>query len=57
MGVIGSFWRSESGAVAAEYALLLAVIGSFIAFGATTLGQAISSALSLAGSVVSAATY
>jgi pilus assembly protein Flp/PilA len=37
--------RDESGASAAEYALILAIVGSAIAFAAVALGSSISSAM------------
>ena len=45
-----SFLRDESGAAAAEYALILAIVGAGIALAATNLGQAISSAINTAQS-------
>jgi pilus assembly protein Flp/PilA len=36
-----SLWKDESGAAAAEYALILAVVGAGIAAGAALLGGAI----------------
>ncbi|WP_411290902.1 Flp family type IVb pilin [Sphingorhabdus sp.] len=39
------FLRDESGASAAEYALILAIIGSGIAIAAVALGDAISGSL------------
>jgi len=41
-----SFIRHESGAVAAEYALIVAVVGASIAITVTQLGTAISTAIS-----------
>ena len=43
-----SFARDESGAAAAEYALILAVIGASVAVAMTDLGAAISSAFNTA---------
>ena len=43
-----SFIRDESGAAAAEYALILAIVGAGIAVAATQLGTAISSAINTA---------
>jgi pilus assembly protein Flp/PilA len=37
--------RDESGASAAEYALILAIVGSAIAFAAVALGSSISSSM------------
>ena len=45
MLALKSFFRDESGASAAEYALLLAIIGGGIALAATHLGSAISAAM------------
>jgi pilus assembly protein Flp/PilA len=50
---VTSFLRDESGASAAEYALILAIIGSGIAVAAFALGSNISTALSDAGACVS----
>ena len=54
---IYSFLRSKSGAAAAEYALILAIIGAGIALGIVILGADISSALTSAGSVISGFVY
>ncbi|PKP99126.1 MAG: Flp family type IVb pilin [Alphaproteobacteria bacterium HGW-Alphaproteobacteria-15] len=40
-----NFLNDEAGASAAEYALILAVVGSGIAFAAFTLGQTITTAI------------
>ena len=47
--------RDESGASAAEYALILAIVGAGIAVAAYTLGQAISGAMDSAASCVASA--
>jgi pilus assembly protein Flp/PilA len=39
------FLNDENGAAAAEYALILAIVGASIAAGAATLGNAVSSAM------------
>jgi pilus assembly protein Flp/PilA len=52
-----SFLRSKSGAAAAEYALILAIIGAGIALGIVILGADISSALTSAGSVIKGFVY
>ena len=44
-----SFLRDESGASAAEYVLILAIIGTAIAAGMTYLGTSINTALKAAG--------
>jgi pilus assembly protein Flp/PilA len=45
---LSSFIRDESGAAAAEYALILAIVGAGIAIAAKNLGTAISSAINSA---------
>ena len=45
---VNSFLRDDSGASAAEYALILAIIGSGIALAAFQLGGAISGAMTKA---------
>ena len=52
-----SYVKSESGAAAAEYALILAIVGAGIALAATTLGQKISTVMASAASVVAAVTF
>ena len=47
---LSSFIRDESGAAAAEYALILAIVGAGIAVAAKNLGTAISSAINTAQS-------
>jgi pilus assembly protein Flp/PilA len=42
---IQSFVRDESGAAAAEYALILAIVGAGIGLAAAALGNAISTAI------------
>jgi pilus assembly protein Flp/PilA len=44
--------KDESGASAAEYALILAIIGSAIAIAAVTLGGSISNAMTNAASCI-----
>ena len=46
--LLKSFIRDESGAAAAEYALILAIVGTGIAVAAKNLGTAISSAINTA---------
>ncbi|WP_176590870.1 Flp family type IVb pilin [Sphingobium sp. EM0848] len=48
-----SFMKDESGASAAEYALILAIVGTGIAAAAVTLGGNISSAMNAAGNCIS----
>lgn len=45
---VTSFLRDDSGASAAEYALILAIVGSAIAFAAVSLGGTIASAMGTA---------
>lgn len=47
-----NFVRDESGASAAEYVLILAIVGSTIAIGALALGSAISNSLTSAGEAI-----
>jgi len=51
-----SFIRDESGAAAAEYALILAVVGAGIATAAGALGTAISTAINSAATTISGTT-
>jgi pilus assembly protein Flp/PilA len=46
--------RDESGASAAEYALILAIVGGAIALAAVTLGTSISGALDKASNCINA---
>ena len=48
MTFVKTFIRDESGASAAEYALILAVVGAGIAFAAFALGEAVSSSINSA---------
>ena len=49
---LGRFWREESGAAAAEYALLLAIIAAGLAVAAGTLGSEISEAMEEAATCI-----
>jgi pilus assembly protein Flp/PilA len=49
---ISKFSRDESGASAAEYALILAIVGAGIAAAAIFLGGAISTAMNSAGDCI-----
>ena len=49
---IKSFIHDESGAAAAEYALILAIVGAGIAVAASNLGTAISTAINTAQSQI-----
>lgn len=50
---VTSFLRDDSGASAAEYALILAVVGSVIVVGALALSNAIGGAMTSAGKCIS----
>jgi pilus assembly protein Flp/PilA len=52
-----AFMRDESGAAAAEYALILAVVGSGVYLAAQTLGGAISGVINAAAGVISGITF
>lgn len=54
---IKSYFSDESGAAAAEYALILAIIGAGIATAAIALGSSISTALNSAATSISSYTY
>ncbi len=53
MSKLIAFFKDESGASAAEYALILAIVGSGIAVAATALGTAIAGAMTTAGTCIS----
>ena len=55
MKMIKNFLRDESGASAAEYALILAIVGTGIAVAAWGLGGAISGAMGEATTCIGAA--
>ena len=46
-------WKDESGASAAEYALILAIIGAAIAIAAITLGGTIGNAMNASSNCIS----
>ncbi|WP_082635143.1 Flp family type IVb pilin [Sphingobium baderi] len=48
MTIFKNLWKDEGGASAAEYALILAIVGTGIAVAAATLGGAISGAMTKA---------
>ena len=50
--LLKSFLRDESGAAAAEYALILAIVGAGIAVAAGLLGTAISTAINSATTTI-----
>ena len=52
MTFVKTFLRDESGASAAEYALILAIVGAGIAFAAFTLGGSISNAMTAASGCI-----
>jgi pilus assembly protein Flp/PilA len=52
-----NFVRDESGASAAEYVLILAIVGSAIAAGAVTLGGAIGDSLQGASDKIAECDY
>ena len=49
---LSSFIRDESGAAAAEYALILAIVGAGIGLAAIALGNAISTAINAATTAI-----
>lgn len=53
---VTSFLRDDSGASAAEYALILAVVGSVIVVGALALSNAIGGAMTSAGTCITTPT-
>jgi len=52
-----AFLNDESGAAAAEYVLILAIIGSAIATAAVAFGTTIADALGRAGAVIAAQNF
>lgn len=52
MTMIKALWNDESGASAAEYALILAIVGTGIALAAYTLGTSISNAMNDASNCI-----
>ncbi|WP_219892821.1 Flp family type IVb pilin [Aquisediminimonas profunda] len=50
--LIRNLWTDESGASAAEYALILAIVGSAIALAAIGLGNAISTRMNKASTCI-----
>jgi len=53
MNRLFSFWKDEAGASAAEYALMLAIIGSALALAAVSLGNAIGDSMNTTASCIS----
>ena len=56
MNTLIRLWKDESGASAAEYALILAIIGAAIAIAAITLGGAIGNRMTNAATCINAGT-
>lgn len=52
MSMIKALWNDESGASAAEYALILAIVGTGIALAAWQLGDAVSGAMNDASNCI-----
>jgi pilus assembly protein Flp/PilA len=52
LNLIKSFVRDEAGASAAEYALILAIVGAGIAVAAGALGTAVSTAINSATTTI-----
>lgn len=52
MNMFKSFMRDESGASAAEYALILAIVGTAIAAAMVTLGSSIGTAVNSAANTI-----
>lgn len=52
MTLIKSFWHDRCGAAAAEYALILAIVGSAIALAAGNLGTAVADAIQAAADLI-----
>ena len=52
MTFVKTFLRDESGASAAEYALILAIVGAGIAVAAFSLGESVTTAIGNAASAV-----
>jgi pilus assembly protein Flp/PilA len=55
--LLSSYLRDESGAAAAEYALILTIIGTTLVVAVGVLGNDIATALSNAGGVIAAYKY
>lgn len=53
MNILTKLWKDESGASAAEYALILALVGTGIAAAAFTLGGAIGNEMNSAANCIS----
>lgn len=57
MSKFAQFMKEESGASAAEYVLILAIIGTAIAAGVTTFGAAVGKALTDAATAIGTYKY
>lgn len=55
MNTLVRLWQDESGASAAEYALILAIIGGALAFAAIALGDAVGGAMNNAAACIDSA--
>jgi pilus assembly protein Flp/PilA len=55
--LLKNFWEDQSGAAAAEYALILAIVGSGLAVAALFLGNSVGNALKTAGNKIAATNY
>lgn len=53
MNIFHRLWADETGASAAEYALILAIVGSAIAIAAINLGGTIATAMNTASDCIS----
>jgi len=51
---LNKMWNDQSGASAAEYALILAIVGTGIALAAVVLGNSISNAMNKSSNCISA---
>lgn len=49
MKILNSLKNNKSGASAAEYALIVAVLGGFVVLGATTFGTSLNAAFKTSG--------
>ena len=56
MNTVRKLWNDESGASAAEYALILAIVGTGIVAAAIFLGDSIAGAMSEAGTCIATPT-
>ena len=52
MNILRKMMRDESGAAAAEYALILAIVGAAIAIAALTLGSTIANSMNRASNCI-----